>query len=300
MGGIGKMLTGSAPKAAKQNKAGFLRPFGFTSPLYNTDITIDEDQKNFGVNTTGDDRLGNIMNTQLGAVDGLTQQHISALQGRPQDFNYNFNPEEATQSYFNAGMDTLNPAFEQQQQQMQNNLFGSGRMGLQLASGAAGGGAGSGMVNPDAFGLGLAQSQAMTDLYGQSRAAAMNEGNQMFNQQLTGMQQNEANRQNYLQQLGVGQSGLLNQALGMDENQRAAASEALKMEAIRGGMIAGTPYGGGTPGSKGLLQAGAEAYIGAQTGGMFGGGGGGMPSPISTTPYNASGGAMNNTGFFNR
>ena len=144
---------------------------------------------------------------------------------------------------------------------MQNNLFGSGRLGLMLAGGASGAGAGSGMVSPDAFGLARGQGQAMTDLYANSRAAAMQEGDQMFNQSLSGFQQNEANRQNYLQQLGVGQAGMLNQAFGIDEQSRNAALQALEMEQIRGNMVSGTQYGGGTSGSKGMLQSGLEAYM---------------------------------------
>ena len=278
MGKITSGLFGSKPKANKQNTAGFLRPFGFTSPLYDTQIGIDEDQKNFSVTNTGDPRLTGIMNRQLDAVDPLLQLQIQELQNRPANFNYNFDPAQATQGYFDAGMNVLNPIFAQQQNQMQNNLFGSGRLGLMLAGDAAGAGAGTGMVNPDAFGLARGQGQAMTDLYANSRAAAMQEGDQMFNQSLKGYQLNELARQNYLQQLGVGQSGMLNQALGIDEQSRNAALQALGMEQIRGNMVAGTPYGGGTPGSKGLLQSGAEAFLGSAGGsaalaGMFGGGG---------------------------
>ena len=180
-------------------------------------------------------------------------------------------------------MDVLNPVFAQQQNQLQNNLFGSGRMGLMLAGDAAGAGTGGGMVNPDAFGLAKGQGQAITDLYSGSRAAAMQEGNQLFNQSLSGFQQNEANRQNYLQQLGVGQSGMLNQALGLDEQSRNAALAALKMEQIRGNMVGGTPYGGGTAGTKGLLQAGAEAYLA---------GGGGFSNPFAS-----AGGHVGNTNY---
>jgi len=287
MGGVVKSVTGAlggkAPKAASQNPNAFMKPFGFTSPLYDTQINIDKDQSNFGIENTGDPRLAGIMNRQLDAVDPLLQLQLQELQNRPADFNYNFDPAQATQSYFNAGMDVLNPVFAQQQNQLQNNLFGSGRMGLMLSGDAAGAGTGGGMVNPDAFGLAKGQGQAMTDLYSGSRAAAMQEGNQLFNQSLSAFQQNEANRQNYLQQLGVGQSGMLNQALGLDEQSRNAALAALKMEQIRGGMVSGTPYGGGTAGTKGLLQAGAEAYL--ASGGGF------------SNPFASAGGHVGNTTF---
>ena len=153
MGKIASGLFGSKPKAPKQNTAGFLRPFGFTSPLYDTQISIDEDQGNFGITNTSDPRLTGIMDTQLDAVDPLLKLQIEELKNRPDEFGYSFDPAKATESYFNAGMDVLNPAFEKQQIQMQNNLFGSGRLGLMMAGGASGAGAGSGMVSPDAFGL---------------------------------------------------------------------------------------------------------------------------------------------------
>jgi hypothetical protein len=274
---LGSAMGGKSPKAAEQNTAGFLRPFGFTSPLYDTQIGIDEDQKNFSVTNTGDPRLTSIMNRQLDAVDPLLQLQLQELRRRPANFNYNFDPAQATQGYFDAGMNVLNPIFAQQQNQMQNNLFGSGRLGLMLAGDAAGAGAGAGMVNPDAFGLARGQGQAMTDLYANSRAAAMQEGGQMFNQSLQGYQENELARQNYLQQLGVGQSGMLNQALGLDEQSRKAALQALEMEQIRGNMISATPYGGGTPGEKGLLQSGLEAYLSG--GGTFGMGAKAAPTP---------------------
>ena len=67
----------------------------------------------------------------------------------------------------------LEPEFEQQRQQLQSDLFGSGRLGLQLAGETAG--AGTGMVQPDAYGLGLAQSRALADLGLSSRDQALEE-----------------------------------------------------------------------------------------------------------------------------
>ena len=59
---------------------------------------------------------------------------------------------------------------------------------------------------------------------------------------------------------------MLNQALGLDEQSRNAALKALEMEQIRGNMISATPYGGGSPGQKGLLQSGTEAFLGSAGG----------------------------------
>tara|TARA_A100001015_G_scaffold280588_1_gene342944 strand:- start:518 stop:1339 length:822 start_codon:yes stop_codon:yes gene_type:complete len=263
-------LFGKAPKAPKQNEAAFFRPFGFQSGLFDTNIDINKDQTGFSVGTTVDPRLIALQQQSLGAVSPLMQQQIDLLSQAPEEFRFQFDPTQATQSYFQAGQAMLDPVFAQQRQQLQGDLFGSGRLGLKIAGEGVGAGAG-GMVNPDAFGLGRAQSQALTDLYGQSREAAMAEGQQMFQQALGSYQAREQARQDFLRQLGTGQAGMLSQALGLDEEQRKAASEALGMEALRAGAVSGTPYGGGSAGTQGLLQSGLSAYLGG--GGTFGFGG---------------------------
>ena len=77
----------------------------------------------------------------------------------------------------------LEPSFEQQRQQLQSDLFGSGRLGLQLAGETAG--AGTGMVQPDAYGLGLAQARALAETSALARQQAQQEQQQAFTQALT-------------------------------------------------------------------------------------------------------------------
>lgn len=65
------------------------------------------------------------------------------------------------------------PARQAENLQMQQDLFGSGRLGLRLAG--AGAGAGTGMVQPDVFGLNQSRALADQALAQQSRQQAQNE-----------------------------------------------------------------------------------------------------------------------------
>ena len=84
----------------------------------------------------------------------------------------------------------LQPEFQRQAQQLQSSLFGTGRLGLRLAGESQGLGVGSGMVSPDALGLGRAQQQTLAQVAAGSRQQAIGE-----QQALLGMG---------LQQLGAG------------------------------------------------------------------------------------------------
>ena len=99
--------------------------------------------------------------TELGAggadvAGGLFEQYYKAAQ---QD------PYAAAQEFYDRGLAQLQPEFAKQQIQAQERMFGGGRLGLKLAGAGLGAPAGTGAVSPDAFGLGAAQSKALTDLY---------------------------------------------------------------------------------------------------------------------------------------
>lgn len=68
--------------------------------------------------------------------------------------------------------DLLSPQFQAQAAQLQNKLFGSGRLGLRLAAEGQGLGQGGGMVQPDALGLGRAQQQTLAQLSADTSAKA--------------------------------------------------------------------------------------------------------------------------------
>lgn len=126
-----------------------------------------------------------------------------------------FDPARRSQEVFAEQAALLQPQFEQQATALQSRLFGGGRLGLRLAGESQGLGTGSGMVQPDALGLGRAQQQTLAQVAAGARQQALGEQSQL--QQLAGG----------MLQAGMGISGL-EQALmaqGLDaETARAAAA----------------------------------------------------------------------------
>jgi hypothetical protein len=143
----------------------------------------------------------------------------SALSGAGNMFERaaSFDPNARAAEVFGEQAALLQPQFEQQATALQNRLFGSGRLGLRLAGEGVGLGVGSGMVQPDALGLGRAQQQTLAEIAAGSRAQAFGEQAQL-QQSAAGMLQG-----------AMGISGL-EQALmaqGLDaETARAAAAYA--------------------------------------------------------------------------
>ena len=126
-----------------------------------------------------------------------------------------FDVGQATDDYFQQGLGVLNPQFAQQNANLAQSLQGSGRGGLMLSSGAMGAG-GGGMVNPDMYNTGAAQSNALANLYQQSRQSALGEQNQMYNQGLSAEQQRmNAGGQMFNQDLQTQQADLA----GFNANQ---------------------------------------------------------------------------------
>lgn len=95
------------------------------------------------------------------------------MQGAAGTLPTNFDPNANTQKYFGEMQDILAPQRAQQMTQMQQGLFGSGRLGMRLAG--EGAGAGEGMVQPDVFGMNQAMAQQDQQLAMQARAQSMAE-----------------------------------------------------------------------------------------------------------------------------
>ena len=146
-----------------------------------------------------------ILGTSLAGAGSLFQQAAA------------FDPAQRGQEVFAEQTALLQPEFQRQAQQLQSSLFGSGRLGLRLAGESQGLGAGSGMVQPDALGLGQAQQQTLAQIAAGSRQQALGEQAQL--QQLT----------TGMLGAGMGISGLESQLMsqGLDaETARAAAAYA--------------------------------------------------------------------------
>ena len=160
--------------------------------------------------------------------------------------------EQRARDIFAKSSALLEPEFEQQRQQLQSDLFGSGRLGLQLAGETAG--AGTGMVNPDAYGLGLAQSRALADLGLSSRDQALEEQNQAYQQALGGYQTNLATGQQQLANLLSGFQGAFGTYGSVADLEQSLVNAGLSIEQARSAAQSASAGAGAQ-----LAQAGSKA-----------------------------------------
>ena len=86
-----------------------------------------------------------------------------------------FDPAAASQQYYDEMQAIMAPPRAQERTQLQQDIFGSGRLGMRLAGEAAGAGVGSGMYQPDVLGYNKAQEMANQKLAMASREQAMSE-----------------------------------------------------------------------------------------------------------------------------
>jgi len=131
-----------------------------------------------------------------------------ALQSADQ-FNYNFDPQQAGLDLFNERSSLLEPAFAQQRAKNLEQMQGLGRIGLQLSGEGLGAGEDSGMMNPDMFGMNAAQSQALAGLASQSTTDAFGQEVQRAGLDLNQFNTNQmTDQQRYANLMGTGQSML--------------------------------------------------------------------------------------------
>lgn len=109
----------------------------------------------------------NILGSALGGAGGLFQQLAA------------FDPRQREREIFEEQVSLLQPEFERQEERLRQGMFGTGRLGLQLAGEGVGAGVDSGMVQPDVFGLGTAQQQTLAKLAAGSREQALGEALQL-------------------------------------------------------------------------------------------------------------------------
>jgi len=131
-----------------------------------------------------------------------------ALQSADQ-FNYNFDPQQAGRDLFTERSSLLEPAFAQQRAKNLEQMQGLGRIGLQLSGEGLGAGENSGMMNPDMFGMNAAQSQALAGLSAQSTQDAFAQETQRAGLDLNQFNTNQmTDQQRYTNLMGTGQSML--------------------------------------------------------------------------------------------
>lgn len=287
MGGGGK---GGGGDSAKPMAGAQFQPYAYKSIAGTTNLTRDGDQYNFSQRL--DPKLQNLYRVGLKQAQPLLQNYLGEVTQQLPDFGFDKTIDQATQEYFAQQQAALDPVFAQQRQQLQSDLFGSGRMGLMLAGETAGAGAG-GMVQPDAFGLSRGQSQALQEAYATSRAAAVGEQAQQFDIAKQQFALNQAQQQQQLANLLAGYQGAFGTAssiLGLEQGLIGGAAEreamirqAAAQSAQAGSALARSGDSGGGKGFGGsLLGAAGTAFgtavggpVGGKIGRMIGGGGGG-------------------------
>lgn len=146
-----------------------------------------------------------------GTADSGTFKPVTFRQGNPQQ-----QQQQAT-DLFNQRSALLQPQFDQQNTNAQQSMFGGGRLGLRLAGEGLGAGQGSGMMQPDAFGIQQAQSQALAGLAAQSTNDAFAQNMQRGEMD---MMQNRFNldAQNQYQNYGLAAQNFNLDSQGQDRN----------------------------------------------------------------------------------
>ena len=242
--------------------------------------------------TTNWDKSGNQFNVELaeplssiqregyfGAQPLLSQ--IPGVYGREAaQFGFDTDLAGRTSDIFREQSALLEPSFAQQRQQLQSDLFGSGRMGLMLAGEAAGAGAG-GMVSPDAFGLGRAQSETLANLAAQSRQQALTEQQQAYGIESGIFGTNEALEQQRAQNLLAGATGLFGFGSGISGTEADLLKLGLATEGARGASYAQAAT---------ALSAGQQAAASAAQAANSGGGGKGVLGTLGSAALSAGAG----------
>ena len=247
---------GKKAKPAQPYKGAQFQPYTYTSTIGTTTGTPSGLAFNVGSNI--DPQLTALQQTALGATQPFLQSYLGQAQETIPMFSGVDDGEQRARDIFRTQSALLQPEFEQQRQQLQSDLFGSGRLGLQLSGETAG--AGTGMVNPDAYGLGLAQSRALAELSSGARTQAQAEQGQAFEQALGGYTTNLASRQQQLSNLLGGLQTGLGTAGTVTEFEQGLVDQGLSIEQARSAAQAASAQGGAN-----LAQAGRK-----ESGGMFG------------------------------
>ena len=190
---------------------------------------------------------------------GLFGQAAAQAQQAPDQFNYNFNPEQAGLDLFNQRSELLQPQFAQQNAQAQESMFGTGRLGLRLAGEGIGAGVDSGMMSPDAFGVNAAQSQALAGLAAQSTNDAFGQQMQRSGLDLSQFNANQmTQQQQYANLMGTGQ-GMLSGSMMEPEIRNQLIAQQQQQQALDQNYELGL-YGNETARITGQAQADRANY----------------------------------------
>ena len=262
----------SAPKVDKRQvkmaEDAKFKPYTLTTTVGTTDW--DKSSNQFNVELA--EPLSSIQREGYYGSQPLMSQIPEAYGREAAQFSFDRDLAGRTSDIFREQSALLEPAFAQQRQQLQSDLFGSGRMGLMLAGEAAGAGAG-GMVSPDAFGLGRAQSETLANLAAQSRQQALGEQQQAYGIESGIFGTNEAMQQQRAQNLLLGSTGMLGfgeaitareaelMKLGLTAEQARGAASAQGASAFAQGQQAAAAIAQATPQEPDLLGQVLEGAV---------------------------------------
>ena len=256
---------GIDPQVAALAQQGTFKPFALTTSAG----TGFGENGLYGASST--DQFAQAQWDALGGVNSLVPQIADSF-GRPADeFSFDSDINKAQESLFKQQASLLQPQFTQQNQQLKNDLFGSGRMGLSLAGSAVGAG-GGGFVSPDAFGLSQSQNQTLANVAAQTRQQALGEQQQQFGIDQGVFGTNQALEQQRSQNLLAGSQGLFGLGQGVSQQELELLKAGINAESLRGQSYtnaASALAAGKEPpkqdGGKGLLGSvvGAAGNVGA-------------------------------------
>ena len=227
------------PRALKMAENAEFKAYNLTQGTGST--TWDEETNSF--TTDMNPTLTGIQNQGYAGVGDLMGQMGESYAREAAQFGFDTGDTASrTQDIFSQQSALLEPEFAQQRNQLQNDLFGSGRMGLMIAGDAAGAGAG-GMVNPDAYGLGRAQSQTLANLAVGSREQALGEQQQQFDMEAGMFGANQEQLQQRSNNLLQGATGMLGFGEAIADREASLMSLGLQGEQSRGAASASAAGG---------------------------------------------------------
>jgi hypothetical protein len=171
-----------------------LQPYTYRTSI-GTSTGAPEGDYGFTSDTQLSPQLQALQQTGFSSATPFYQQLTSGLMQRPVGFNETYSPTALGFDYttpaaqfegtydpaaeadriFKQESALLDPKFKQQATDLQARLFGSGRLGAQLASQEAGG-----MVNPEAYGLQRAQQQTLAELAASASQRGQSAAQQRF------------------------------------------------------------------------------------------------------------------------
>jgi hypothetical protein len=242
------------------------QPYTYTSQVGTTTGTPSGNK--FSFSSEIDPRLIDLGQTGLNRSKPYLERFLNNTQRPMSLFGGVGSAEDKAADIFRTQSALLQPEFDLQNQQLANNVFGSGRLGLQLSGETAGAG-NVGMVQPDAYGLGRAQSRALAELSSAARKQAQGEQQQEFNQAFQSFGANEAQKQQQLANLLAGYTGSLGAFDSVAQMEQALVNQGAALEKSRSGAYGDSATAGAqlatagtreTPNSGGLFEAFGSSF----------------------------------------